>query len=379
MSRKLASIVEIESVCDIEDSDRLSVARMKGKGWNVVVGRGEFKPGDICVFFEIDSALDPDDERYAFLKERCLRKFVSNGGNVLREVIRIKTVKLRGVVSQGLLMPISLFPEIEGNVVIRDGKTMVRIGGIEEELVGADVTSVLRVEHFDEIAASYVASSGDIAGPFPQMIPKTDEERIHNLKEWFSTMKGRRWQVSQKCDGMSCTIAYAPSIDQENPVIVCSRNYRIKPMDNNGITPIGWKMNYKYGISNKLKKLYEERGKEIALQGELVGPGINKCRNKEKEHKFLVFRAWDIQKQEFVDPDKLEVFCHDNFILHVPVIAAGFSFFDEIVNMEEALKYAEGKTPEGNEREGVVCKTDDGGPYASFKIVSNKYLLKSGD
>ena len=109
MARKLASIVEIESCDPIPDTERLSVATMKGKGWKVVTGRDEFHRGDLAVYFEIDSYLPSGDERYAFLKDRCLKRFVSKSGNVLREGIRIKTIKLRGVISQGLLMPLSAF------------------------------------------------------------------------------------------------------------------------------------------------------------------------------------------------------------------------------------------------------------------------------
>ena len=112
MARKLASIVRIASVSPIPDADRLEVVEMEGKGWRVVTAKGEFHPGDLAVYFEIDSYLPPDDERYAFLRERCLRKFVSKGGSILREGLRIKTVKLRGVVSQGLVMPVAKFPEL---------------------------------------------------------------------------------------------------------------------------------------------------------------------------------------------------------------------------------------------------------------------------
>ena len=104
MSRKLASVVEIESCEPIFGADRLSVAKMVGKGWQVVVGRNEFKKGDLCVYFEIDSYLDPKDERYAFLRERCLRKIVSKSGTVLREGHRIETIRRGGVISQGLLI-----------------------------------------------------------------------------------------------------------------------------------------------------------------------------------------------------------------------------------------------------------------------------------
>lgn len=362
--RKLASIVEIESCDPIPGTERLSVAKMVGKGWQVVVGRGEFRPGDRCVYFEIDSFLDPDDSRYAFLRERCLKKFVSKSGQVLREGLRIKTIRLRGVVSQGLIMPIKgNFPELH------------------DAAVGDDVTSYLKVEHYDEVKerlqpAMGIQISGDAMGAFPSAIPKTDEERIQNLGDWFVTMKGRKFQVTQKHDGTSCTIAYSPSIDADNPEIVCSRNLRLKSEDSSGRKPVHWQMAAKYGVLDALRKYYEATGEEIALQGEIVGPGINGDRNKESEHRLLVFRAWRIDERRWFNPSALVDFCMEIRVPHVVVLHDDFPFFDEITTMEDALKFAEGRTSEGNEREGVVLKTCDDGPYASFKVVSNRYLLK---
>ena len=107
--RKLAYIAEVSSVTPIEGADRLEQIMLKGHGWKIVTAKGDFSVGDLGVMFEIDSFLPIEDERYAFLKDRCLKKFVSKSGNVLREGIRIKTIKLRGVISQGLLMPLSAF------------------------------------------------------------------------------------------------------------------------------------------------------------------------------------------------------------------------------------------------------------------------------
>ena len=390
--RKLASIVEISEILPIEGADRLEVAMMKGKGWRVVVGKGEFKVGDKAVYFEIDSALDPEDERYEFLKERCLRKFVSKGGNVLREVIKIKSIKLRGIVSQGLLMPIVKFPEITTKLV--DGVDyLVGLpeGGESKDdmpplvpFLGADVTHILKVEHFDEIKDSLQSAMGnpmcaDALGTFPSdYIPKTDEERLQNLGDWFEKMKGRKWQVSVKHDGTSCTIAFSPTIDFENPLVVCSRNLRLKRETAAGQIPVYWQVAEQYDILNKLGDLFVG-GLEYALQGEVVGPGIQKDRNKEKEYQFLCFRIWDIAKQQWLNPKETASLCAKLEIPHVQIIKDDFAFFDEIKTMDEALKFAEGKTNEGNEREGIVCKTVDAGPYASFKVVSNRYLLKCED
>ena len=418
MARKLASIVEIESCEPIPDTERLSVATMKGKGWKVVTGRDEYHAGDLAVYFEIDSFLKSDDERYAFLKDRCLKKFVSKSGNVLREGIRIKTIKLRGVISQGLLMPLSAFVGKEilvrnqlakpEDVVAEDGKpvsqeelagvyisTLYYLNDIGEEGeaptikevevgVDSDLTELLHVEHYDEVKEQLQPQTGsaisaDAMGNFPSaFVPKTDEERIQNLGDWFEKMKGRKWQVTVKADGTSCTIAYSPKIDFENPGIVCSRNLRLKNITAAGVVPLYWQMNQKYNILGKLAEALVG-GMEYAIQGEVVGPGIQKDRNKESEFMFKCFRIWDIANQKFLNPNETVAFCKEFDIPHVEVLKTDFPFFDEITTMEDALKFAEGKTKEGNEREGVVLKTCDDGPYASFKIVSNRYLMKQED
>ena len=391
MARKLASIVQISKVSPIEGADKLEVAEMVGKGWKVVTAKGEVKPGDLCCYFEIDSFLDSNDERYAFLKERCLRRFVSKGGNVLREGIKIKTIKLRGQISQGLLMPIDKFPEITSRIV-PDPNTIKlpnRFGDVLVEercpLLGADVTSLLHVEHYDEVKEQLSPAMGnpisaDALGKFPSdYVPKTDEERIQNLGDWFEKMKGRVWQVSCKHDGTSCTIAYSKMIDEDNPEVVCSRNLRLKPEQADGKIPVYWQMAKQYDVLNKLKGLSESIGIEYAVQGEIVGPGINKCKNKERAYKFLVFRIYDITHQKWVNPVDTVKMCESLGLEHVQIVKDNFAFFDEIKTMDEALKFAEGKTAEGNEREGVVLKTIDTLPYASFKIVSNKYLMKQED
>lgn len=419
--RKLAYIAEVSSVTPIEGADRLEQIMLKGHGWKIVTAKGDFSVGDLGVMFEIDSFLPIEDERYAFLKDRCLKKFVSKSGNVIREGIRIKTIKLRGVISQGLIMPLSAFvgkeilvenhlakpedgvsedcnpvskEELAGvaistlyynkEVVGEDGTTTtekVEVG------VGSDLTELLHVEHYDEVNEQLRPLSpqtggglcGDAMGSFPSaFIPKTDEERIQNLGDWFEKMKGRQWQVTCKHDGTSCTIAFSPSIDFDNPNVVCSRNLRLKRETAAGVVPIYWQIAEKFSILEKLSEALKG-GKEYAVQGEIVGPGINGDRNKEKEATFKCFRIYDIAHQKFLNPNETVAFCKEFDIPHVDIIETDFPFFDKITTMEEALKFAEGKTKEGNEREGVVCKTCDDGPYASFKIVSNKYLMKQED
>ena len=364
--RKLASIVEIATCDPIPDTERLSVATMKGKGWRVVTGRDEFVSGDKAVYFEIDSYLPANDERYAFLRERCLRKFVSKGGGVLREGIRIKTAKLRGVISQGLLMPISKFPEA---------------GGLE---VGADLTALLKVDHYDEVKEQLQPTMGnplnsEAMGDFPSFIPKSDEERLQGLADFFTTMKGRRFEVTAKDDGTSATVFFSPTIDESDPLGVCSRNLRLKRPVEGGKASAFWQIVAKYGLGDKLKNFHAETGREIALQGELVGPGINADRDRYTDFEFHVFRIWDIIEQRFMSPQGRIAFCAHFTIPHVQVIESDFPFFDRITTIDEALKFAEGKTLRGNEREGIVLKASDGIDDTHFKIVSNRYLLKLQD
>ena len=401
--RKMASIVQIDSISPIEGADRIVVATMKGLGWKVVVQKGEFEVGDRATYFEIDSLLKKDDERYAFLLDRCLRKFVSKSGQVLYEGIRIKTIKLKGIFSQGLLIPLDKFPEITDTLAATtDGKTVFtnvvrektqdENGNdiyvdkeVQEELLGANVTYLLKVEHYDDVKERFAPVcncchvAADAYGPFPIQIPKTDEARIQSNTDLFEELKDRHFEVTVKADGSSTTVFYAPSIDAENPLGVCSRNIRQKPEMKDGTVPMFWQVANKYKVGEALQKHYEETGTEWAVQAEMVGPGIQGARNRETEHTMKVFRIWDITNQCYVKPDVRRAFCKANNIPHVEVQSEDMQVFHEFTDVDSLLKFAEGKTAEGYEREGLVFKTCDDGPQRSFKAVSNRYLMKIED
>ena len=182
--RKLASIKQVSAVSPIEGADRIEVTHIDG--WNVITGKGEFKPGDKVIYFEIDSYL-PVDERFEFLRARCYREFSKNG-KIFEQGFRIKTMKLRGVISQGLIMSPKAFPEIG------------------EYEVGDDLTEKLGVRHYDEISAPFIpvkVPCGDKFSDFPFWIPKTDEERIQNLVEYFDdpAMLDKHFEITEKNDG----------------------------------------------------------------------------------------------------------------------------------------------------------------------------------
>ena len=353
--RKLASIVRISSVREIADSARLSVAEMEGKGWLVVVARDSLHSGDLAVYFEIDSALPPADKRFEFLKERCLKEWKRNG-EVSKSVIRIKTVKLRGVISQGLLIPLTDFPELA------------------DMQPGDDVTEKLGVEHYDEVSAPFQDHHGENhmvlikRGDFPGFIPKTDEERIQNLTEYFETMRGKLFEVTAKDDGTSMTVYYAPSIHEADPFRVCSRNFDMLPAEKCTLWEVARKL--------KLEEKLSAYGRELAFQGELVGPGINGNRDLYADFEWHVFRIWDIANACYLEASQRRALCRELGIAHVPVIDEACPVFDRFTTIDSLLAFAEGKTVHGHEREGLVFKEIGTTHPVTFKVVSNKYLLK---
>lgn len=398
MARKLASIVEIESCEPIPDTERISVATMKGKGWKVVTGRDEFKPDDICLYLEIDSFLPADDERYAFLRDRCLKKFVSKSGNVLREGIRIKTIKLRGVISQGLLMPLSAFvgkelffgghfsnPEsvyrsnlyYNKEVTGESGETSIQK---VEVSVGSDLTELLHVEHYDEVKEQLQPQTGnpisaDAMGNFPTAFcPKTDEPRLQGLTEYFDTMKGKLFEVTEKRDGSSISFGYCPMIDAENPFMVCSRNLRLKSEKADGTVPMMWQTVRALGLDWKC-----ETAPNLMFQAEFCGMGVNGNADRLNEYTIEVFRVYDVEKQEFIEAEERRALCSVMDIPHVPVIEPALDVFNRFHNIDEILPYADGKTARGNPREGLVFKEVGTTHPISFKVVSNNYLLKQND
>jgi RNA ligase (TIGR02306 family) len=165
--RKLASIQKIKSLEPIEGADAIEKATVLG--WQLAVKKGEFKVGDLAVYCEIDSLL-PDRPEFAFLKPRGMR---------------IRTIRLRGQVSQGICFPLSILPEdIEP----------------QEDM---DVTEILGITKYEPPIPAYL--SGKVKGKFPSFIPKTDETRVQVLQKVLDKYQGISCYVSEKLDGSSAT------------------------------------------------------------------------------------------------------------------------------------------------------------------------------
>jgi RNA ligase (TIGR02306 family) len=337
IERKLATVVKIVDIQPIIGADAIVVASVKG--WKVVVKKGEFNVGDLAVYYEIDSFL-PIRPQFEFLRKSSYKRMISSEG------FRLKTIKLRGQLSQGLLTPI---PE-----------------GIVDPKEGDDLTEALDIVKYEPPIPAQLA--GKIKGTFPNFIPKTDEIRIQNFESevGFSPV-GERAYVTEKLDGTSFTCYF------NNGVFgVCGRNWELTETSDNSL----WRMANLLQLKEKMTK----HGKNIALQGELIGAGINGNLYGLSDHKLYFFTGYDIDKGRRMFFDELEWVLFGLQLQMVPVLEKyGFVIPNESNIVDYMLRYAEGKSVLNMEvdREGVVVRGLE--REFSFKAISNTYLLGSKD
>ena len=335
--RKLASVVKIADIQPIPGADAIMVAKVKG--WNVVVKVNEYKVGDLAVYYGIDSFL-PIRPQFEFLRKSSFKRMGSSEG------FRLKTIRLRGQISQGLLTPI---PD-----------------GILDPKEGDDLTEALDIVKYEPPIPAQLA--GKIKGTFPSFIPKTDEIRIQNFESevGFSPV-GERAYVTEKLDGTSFTCYF------NNGVFgVCGRNWELSETSDNSL----WRMANVLQLKEKMTK----HGKNIALQGELVGAGINGNLYGLSDHKLYFFTGYDIDKGRRMFFDELEWVLFGLQLQMVPLLEKyGFVIPNESNIVDYMLKYAEGKSVLNMEvdREGVVVRGLE--REFSFKAISNTYLLGSKD
>lgn len=344
--RKLASIQRILDIQPIPDADSIEVATINS--WRVVVKKGEFKVGDLVIYAEVDCWIP-----------HALAPFLSKGqyprvyDGVEGE--RLKTVKLRGQISQGLILPLY---STDGIVINGFDE---KYGEVKE---GDDVSEFLSIVKYEPPVLAQLA--GISLGAFPSQIPKTDEERCQNFSadEWKEL--SQYWYVAEeKLDGSSCTMAL---IDGEFKV--CSRNINLKDVEGNTF----WEMARKYDVEAKLRA---NGGDNIAIQGEVCGENIQDNKYKLKGHHFYCFSMYSINQGAYVSPSTRTMWCDKNNIPHVPIIDSechltGMSV-DEVLLQSDGMSKLCPTTP----REGIVYKKLDN-PSVHWKAISNKFLLKFG-
>ena len=340
--RKMATIRKIDELRPIVGADAIECAIVGG--WTCVVKKGEFKEGDRAVYCEIDSWIPHE-----------IAPFLSRGNfpRVYNDVKgeRLRTVKLRGQLSQGLLLPLE-----------------PTCANIESELFeGLDVSLPLNIQKWERPMNAQLA--GMAKGNFPSLIPKTDQERVQNLKSEIAQAAEDRleFEVTEKLEGSSMTCYL---IDGEFGV--CSRNLDLKETEDNTF----WQVARRDEI--EVKMWASPPGGNFAIQGELIGPGIQGNIYKLSKPEFRVFDVYSISGGYYLSPSNRCAIINAMGLLHVPVLVSAGCLYDTlgITDIPQLLKYAEGKSVMGMigcEREGIVFKEVNGG--MTFKAISNRYLL----
>jgi len=346
MERKLATIQKIAALHPIEGADFLERAEIKG--WQVVVKKGEFKAGDLVVYCEIDSLM-PERPEFEFLRKN---KF------------RIRTIKLKGQVSQGIAFPTTIVSDRMEDPIKRNFENNVSTG----HLLGMDVTEILGVTKYEEPIPACLG--GTALGRFPSHSIKTDEERIQNLTEIFPEYKKYTWIATEKLDGTSGTYFINNEIFG-----VASRNLELKENETNSFWSVARKLNLEY----KMRLFMASHGlTSLTLQGELVGEGIQKNKYHLKGQDVRFFRIFDPVSYRFFSYEEFIVALDEMGLTSVPIIDDDFTLPETV---QELILYADGRSQlYETAREGVVFVAKDPAEKyqgrLSFKVISNKFILK---
>ena len=351
--RSLAHVEEIVAIDPIENADAIEVATVLG--WKVVVKKNEFKVGDKVIYIEIDSIV-PETPYFEFLRNKNFK---------------VKTIKLRGQISQGLIVPITLVPS-------------------KYHKVGTDVTNVLKITKRDDSEAPrvidkkkhckfvkwllrfrffrwlFTLGKKSKKDAFPSWVRKTDETRIQNIPHVLKD-KERRYVVTEKVDGCSATYTLKKS-GFKYKYVVASRN---RVADKDSVYHI---ISEKYNLEELLKTLFVclDAHDHVTIQGEIIAPKVQGNKYKVQEPDFYVFNV-------IIDGERLctmnAKFVVDKCLKFVPILDSWFELPDTV---EEMLAMADGKSQLTDTlREGFVIRSDDGD--VSFKVVSNKFLLKNNE
>lgn len=346
--RKLATIQKIWKIEPIEGAGRIELAHVLG--WQCVVNKGQFQPMELGVYFEIDSFL-PIRPEFEFMRASSFKK-----SEFLGEGFRLRTMKFRGQISQGLVLPVSTFRELEGLE-------------IEEYM---DVTELLHVHKWE--IPERLSTQGTIIGELPPDIPKTDETRVQAEPELIQEFHGLEYYISTKMDGSS----HSCSIDEDGQFHVTGHNYEYKDDDKSDL----YKLLKERHLEEKMRALMQERGiRKLVLQGEFCGEGIQSNRLRLKVPEWYVFTVRVDGKRAGLNT-MLDI-CKALQLTTVPIEEVGMNLDEKYPTVEALLERADGNYPNGGKKEGIVIRPTEPvyseriSAALSMKVVSNKYLLKN--
>jgi RNA ligase (TIGR02306 family) len=337
--RKLASIQKVLALDAIENAE--AIERATVLGWQLVVKKDEFQVGDLVVYCEID-CLMPNKPEFEFLKPRGMR---------------VRTIRLRGQVSQGICFPLSILPK--GFEIIED----------------ADCTEALEIVKYEPPMPACLA--GVAKGNFPSFIPKTDETRVQVLQKLLDKYKGAKCYITEKLDGSSATFYI-----NNNVFGVCSRNLDLVEDANNSF----WKVARAMDLENKLKLL----NGNYAIQGELIGEGIQNNKLKQKGQTALFFNVFGIDKFEYLKFEEFMALMQQLDLPTVPIISTDYELENDI-EVIVTMATIKSKVCTDVWAEGIVIRPIDekldlllstnyfNNGRVSFKAINPEFLLKYGE
>jgi RNA ligase (TIGR02306 family) len=349
--RKLASIQTVNAVEPIPNAD--AIERVRVLGWWVVAKKGEHRPGEKVVYCEIDSLL-PERPEFEFLRAGSFKPAQTDatGVTTIPAGFRIKTVKLRGQVSQGICFPLPILPA----------------GAPTEE--GADVTDLLGVRKWEPPPP--VGMGGKVKGGFPGFLPKTDETRVQVLEAALQRHRGKTFYVTEKLDGTSFT-----AFVRQGEFGICSRSLWMDEADESNILV---RVSKALKLEEKLRAARERLGHDVAIQAEVIGPGIQRNKYGLKEVTLRVFNLLNVDAYRLVDhPTKLAALAEMGL---EPVPQLGTFVLDHTVDQLVALAEGTSALNPKTQREGIVLRPlaeeydEDIGGRLSFKAINPKFLLK---
>ena len=329
---KLAEIQTINEITPIEGADRIELAKVQG--WQSVVQRGQYSVGDRIVFIPIDTVLQPSVwNSHLHDKEDPTKP------------IRVRSVKLRGVYSQGLIFPLSI---------------------ITPEMNVDELAQELGVIKYEKPIPAHL--SGEVFGDFPtHLVSKTDEDNLKsNIEVLEELRQADSMQATLKMDGTSATY-----IKETNGNFrVCSRNLELRDTESN----VHWQMARKYDIWNNLNSGY-------AIQGEIAGPGIQGNPAGLSEVTLFIFNVINLYSRKPLARDSWDSAFKD--IPHVKcvmnwtkqqMVQMDVDYLQDFVN---TVSYQNGKPAEGlvfrGIKDGKIMYSQKLQKMLSVKIINQNY------
>ncbi len=330
MDRKLASIQKVLKIEEIPGADQIECLTILG--WKVVAKKGEFQVGDCVAYCEVDSIL-PEKPQFEFLRKNNFR---------------IKTIKLKGQVSQGIAFPISVIQDYEWHV-------------------GDDVTNNIGVTKYEPYVPAQLV--GTVKGNFPEFLHKTDETRIQAVPTVLIRHQNKEFYVTEKVDGSSMTVYF-----NNGEFGVCSRNLDLKETEGNSF----WKTARALDLENKLRSLK----RNIALQGELLGPGVQGNKYKLDKLEYRVFNVFNIDAGLHFDYLEFDQVIEYLNLTAVPRL--GSVTLSTFPTVDSLVEFSKGKSILNKDvhREGIVFRPlineydEDICGRLSFKVINPDFLLK---